>query len=196
MALPLLSLPLPFLCAASLPFALTQLDTKNGRNMCVALYYLVGLNLSRALLAVLSRVPCPLDPRRPLPPQPRPVVSVFGGLHRSCSSRPPVKTCLVGSLLWRWYPGVQHAVSILFSQPIYLSSVLVHDAGPLIIEDHRVTCLTDLFHRAQRLCHRGSFHDHASDCSFPHVQWQPQVSQIRNWLSGGRLKVFTAPGFN
>ena len=38
--------------------------------------------------------------------------------------------------------------------------------------------------------------DHASDCSFPHVQWQPKVSQTRNWLSRGRLKVFTAPGFN
>ena len=138
-------------------------------------------------------MPCPLDLRRPLLPQPRPCCVCIWGLHRSCSSRPPVKTCLVGSLLWRWYPRVQHVVSILFPQPIHLSSVLVHDEGPLIIEDHRVTCKTDLLHRAQRLCHRGSFHDHASDCSFPHVQCQQQVSQIRNWLSGShRVTSFQA----
>ena len=142
----------------------------------------------RAPLAVLHPVPCPLDLRRPLLPQPRPYCVCIWGLHRSCSSRPLVKTCPIGSLLWRWYPCVQHVVSILFSQLIYLSSVHVHD-GPLIIEDHRVTCLTDLPHRAQRLCHRRGFHDHASDCSF---QWQQQVYPIRNWLSRGRLKFFTA----
>ena len=82
-------------------------------------------------------------------PQPRPCCVCTWGLPRSCSSRPPVKTCLIGSLLWRWYPRVQHVVSILFAQPIYLSSVLVHDEGPLIVKDHLVTCLTDFLHRAQ-----------------------------------------------
>ena len=101
-----------------------------GRGPLSMVHFLVGLNLSTALLAVLSRVPCPLDLRRPLLPQPQPCCVCIWGLHRSCSSRPPVKTCLIGSLLWRWYPRVQHVVSTLFSQPICLSSVLVHAEGP------------------------------------------------------------------
>ena len=117
--------------------------------------------VNRAAFFRLPGVPCPLDLRRPLLPQPDPVVSVccvcIWGLHRSCSLRPPVKACLIGSLQWKWYPHVQQVVSILFSQPTYLSSVLAHDEGHLIIEDHRVTCLQIFFTEPKGIVTREAF---------------------------------------
>ena len=98
-------------------------------------HFLVGLNLLKALLAVLPRVSCPLDLRHSPLPQPRPL---YLELTPILFVKAAGETCLIGSLLWKWSPRVQHVVSILFSRPLHLSNVLVHGEEPLIIEDHRV----------------------------------------------------------
>ena len=121
----------------------------------------MGLNLSRTLLAVLPRVPCPLDLRRPL-------------LPLRLGLTPILSVTAASEILSYWIL----AVEVVSTRPTCSFHPLLSADSPLP-HNRRPPC--DLPDRSSsqdpKLCHKRSFRDHASDWSFPHVQWQPLVSE-------------------